>query len=220
MNQQKPKTLEARGRPDDLPIDEDKILQNFFENQPGGDDWRRQAELFATTIGFVATANLPAQIHPLDLKTFKMSIRSVRENYEALGDLLDANQSNRTSEAYKHLRRLMAGMFMLGQSAVMSPKMKEIFLSEFQAEKGHASATAKRKKAAAWQKPVLEFAIALRTKNKRLTQSDLATKILEKWNQIDFGGKREPPKNHTYLMQRISKWEKAGTLPFYTLALV
>ena len=145
-------------------------------------------------------------------------MKGVHENFEGLADVLDTVQSNRADEAYMHLRNVIAAAFVLGQSSVMSPKMKKIWLSQFQSKGGKSRAKKNQQNSVDWQGPALTFAIEIREKNKALKQDDLAAKILDKWATIDFKGRNPPSVSHGYLVKIISKWERSGKLPTYSHA--
>jgi hypothetical protein len=179
--------------------DTNKFIQNSDVN------WRDQAKYFVQFIQRTSIDDLPKEANPLDIAIFKQGIKILHEEFCGLADVLDASQSSRTDEAYMHLRALMAAVFILGQSAVMSPKAKKLWLSEFQSEKGKRGAKINKQKAAAWLEPVIDLAKDMRSKNSILRLEDLATKILGKWDKIDFKGKTPPPVRHSYLVKILSK---------------
>jgi hypothetical protein len=79
----------------------------------------------------MAVEGLPEKINPLDRMLFKMGMKGIHENFDGISEVLNASRSNRT--AFMYLRRLMAATYTLGQSSVVSPKMKKVFLNEIQA---------------------------------------------------------------------------------------
>jgi hypothetical protein len=193
--------------------DPNKLSRSWFEGHNHKKiDWKDAAESFAQHIQRIAIEALPAEANPLDIEIFKQGIGRLHESFDGIANALNASQSNRTDEAFMHIRCLMAAVFILGQSAVMSPKMKKVWLSEFQSKSGKVSAKKNQEEAVDRQGSVLASAIELRAKNKSLTQGDLATKLIEKWDEIDFRGHKPAPNNHAYLVKLISKWERAGKL--------
>lgn len=186
--------------------DLNKLIQNYCKGpNHGAVNWREEALSFAQNIQHMAVANLPEKMSSFDVWLFKEGMRGVHENFDRLAGVLDATQSNRTGEIYMHLRQLMAAVHILGTSSVMSPKMKKIFQSEIQAQRGKTGAETNKKKAVARRAPVIECAKDLHTKNPALTHDDLATKILERWDTIDFKGERPQKLTHSYLVKLISK---------------
>jgi hypothetical protein len=188
--------------------DPNKLIRTYFEGPDRKKiDWKDEAEHFAQRhIQRAAIDGLPAKANPLDIEVFKQGMRYFQENFDGLVDVLDdAPQPNRTGEAYMRLRGLMAAVFILGQSAVISPKAKKIWLSQLQSEKGKVGAKTNRQKAAAWQGSVIELVKAMRSKNSAMSQDDLATRLLEKWDTIDFNGKKPSKMTHSYLVKLISK---------------
>jgi hypothetical protein len=139
--------------------------------------------------------------------TFKQGMNGVQEGFNGLADALNASQSNRTAEAFMHLRYLMASIFVLGRSAVMSPKMKKIWLSEVQSERGKKSGTGKKTEAAeTWHPHALDLAKEIRAEKPSISQQDLAAEIRTRWR---LKIKRV---SVARLVLFISKWERGGEL--------
>jgi hypothetical protein len=188
-------------------LDDPKKLTERFLN--GSDNscsnWEDAARTLAQELQHMSIKNLPEKMNPLDVLIFKQAMKGIREAFEGVADVLNATKSNRSSEAFMHLRRLMAAAYSLGQSSVMSPNMKKVWLSEFQSQKGKNSAHPNRQKAAAWQGPVLDLARTKRTRNPALTLDDLATQIIAGWSTIDFKGHRPPVPTHSYLVKVLSQ---------------
>jgi hypothetical protein len=74
---------------------------------------------------------------------------------------------------------------------------------------GRKSAARRRASANVWQAAALEIAKRARTRNPRLTQSDVAEKIEAQWDKLPEGR----PVGRERLMKVISDWEKSGQLP-------
>jgi len=191
----------------DDPNDPNKLIRNFFMSDHKNTAWKDAAEEFAKFIQQRAVDALPEKANPLDIAMFKQGMKGIREGFVGIANVLDASQSNRIDEAYMHLRYLIASVYILGQSAVMSPKMKKVWLSEFQSEKGKKSGISKKKEAAeTWQPHALELAKEIRDEERSIRQIPLATKIREKWRLkikcVSVGR----------LVRYISKWEDEGKL--------
>jgi hypothetical protein len=188
--------------------DPNQLQRNFFE---GGNyvkevgDWREQAESFAKHIQHVAVESLPNKINPFDRQCFRQAMIGLQQIFEGLSEVLQ--HSSKSNEGYMHLRRLIAVVFILGKSAVMSPKMKKVWLSEVQSEKGKKSAASRRKEAAEmWQSHALDLAKEIRAGDSSIRQQHLAAKIREKWHlQIKCVCESR-------LIKSISKWENEGKL--------